>query len=752
MGNRKIPSSETQLGQEKRKRRREKHSSSVANRVESMEERNRRKISEEKNDVKSTNLKSTDSSALKKSSFSESRPANSRKHRRHRKRGMKRHSESGSMVCSSLLAVRSDTSATRSFLPGIVGKGHRLKNNSIRTAIGDAKGSSEKGNSALTIAAHVDLTNGNMHTEISSNSGNVENTRSNKSRRAKRRKQKDFSLSHYRTGLDQEKYFALSSSISDVAEIEGVGKNNMNASIENKSMPIATKEGGGLTKTSNDESPSNNFVSSEVHLDQHVVENPSLSQNKKATNKVIDKSLDCLDCDIKQIQDNKPNILLQLAEIGGADTSNRESASSKIRRRVRKNKASHKRHEERVSDDAIELKNEGFSQGHASPVGSNLELLATDEKQGPSLPPSPIRGVIENFASSGLPDKEDDQFHLFKKGDANFSFHVDHDLMDGISVNHSEKASTSKREAASENMKPADHKDYVSNVMPLSNHRDATHYQDESEVPSLLVNHAMEHCISIDLSRNRDKKLDVLHVSPGRSLITYTKKKLLVLDLNGVLADAVLDYRKTLNADKWIDKQAVFKRPFCDDFLNFCFEKFDIGIWSSKKKKNVGAMVDYLMGDAKNRLLFCWDRSKCTITGFSTVENVEKPLVLKEMKKLWNKEDPDLPWENGEYLPSNTLLVDDSPYKALCNPLHTAIFPHPYHFYDEGDNSIGPGGDLRVYLEGLAMADNVQHYVCAHPFGQRAITTANPSWKFYQQIIDKFGNYSSPTCKATHDL
>ncbi|XP_038983472.1 uncharacterized protein LOC103699136 [Phoenix dactylifera] len=527
MGNRKIPSSGTQLGREKRKRRTEKHSLPVANRVEAMEERNRGKISDEKNDVKSTNLKSTDSDTLKKSNLNESKPANSRKRRRHRKRGKIRPSDSGSMVCSSFLAAQSGTSAKRSFLPGIVGKGHRLKNFSIRTAIGDTKGSSEeKENSALIIDAHVDLTKSKMHTGISSNLGTVKNTQSNKRRKAERGKQKVFSLSQYRTGLDREKYSALRSSKSDIAQREVVGKNNINAS---------------------------------------------------------------------------------------------------------------------------------------------------------------------------------------------------------------------------ENVKPADRKDYVSNVMPLCNHRDATRYQDGREVPSLSVNHAVEHCISVDLTRNQDKKLDALHVSPGRSLISCTKKKLLVLDLNGVLADAVLDYRKTLNADKRIDKQAVFKRPFCDNFLNFCFEKFDIGIWSSKLRKNVDAMVDYLMGDAKHRLLFCWDRSKCTLTGFSTVENVEKPLVLKEMKKLWNKEDPDLPWESGEYLPSNTLLVDDSPYKALCNPPHTAIFPYPYHFYDEGDNSIGPGGDIRVYLEGLAMADNVQHYVFAHPFGQRAITGANPSWKFYQQIIDKFGNYSSPT-------
>jgi len=44
--------------------------------------------------------------------------------------------------------------------------------------------------------------------------------------------------------------------------------------------------------------------------------------------------------------------------------------------------------------------------------------------------------------------------------------------------------------------------------------------------------------------------------------------------------------------------------------------------------------------------------------------------VLKELKELWSKEEADgLPWQQGEFSPSNTLLVDDSPYKALRNPV-----------------------------------------------------------------------------------
>ena len=71
---------------------------------------------------------------------------------------------------------------------------------------------------------------------------------------------------------------------------------------------------------------------------------------------------------------------------------------------------------------------------------------------------------------------------------------------------------------------------------------------------------------------------------------------------------------------------------------------------------------------------FVQDQSHCTDTGFKTVENKDKPLVLKELNKLWEKHVPDLPWERGEYNESNTLLLDDSPYKALRNPVRSSFF------------------------------------------------------------------------------
>ncbi|KAL7114836.1 hypothetical protein ACP275_04G146500 [Erythranthe tilingii] len=226
-------------------------------------------------------------------------------------------------------------------------------------------------------------------------------------------------------------------------------------------------------------------------------------------------------------------------------------------------------------------------------------------------------------------------------------------------------------------------------------------------------------------------------VDESVNVATYAGKKLLVLDVNGLLVDINSYVPYDYDPDDIILKKAVFKRPYCDDFLRFCFERFNVGVWSSRTKRNIEPILDFLLGKDKCKLLFCWDQSHCTNTGYYTVEKRYKPLLLKKLKKLWEKFDPDLPWERGLYNATNTLLLDDTPYKALSNPRYTAIFPYSYRFRNLGDNSLaGPGGDIRTYLEGLATAENVQEYVEQNPFGQRAITERNLSWRYYLKVIE----------------
>ncbi|PIN02609.1 Phosphoprotein phosphatase [Handroanthus impetiginosus] len=229
------------------------------------------------------------------------------------------------------------------------------------------------------------------------------------------------------------------------------------------------------------------------------------------------------------------------------------------------------------------------------------------------------------------------------------------------------------------------------------------------------------------------KHADCLY--PNMAPSVSITRKLLVLDVNGLLADILQPPPKHCRADVYMFGRAIFKRPFCGDFMKFCFQNFDVGIWSSRSRKILNNIVDYLLGGLKHKLLFCWDRARCTQTGFKTLENKHKPLVCKELRKIWDNNDPNLPWKKGDYNESNTLLLDDSPYKALLNPLHTAIFPLSYTYMDENDNSLGPGGNLRVYLEGLLTSENVQTYVEQHPFGQGNIDEKSFSWGFYAGVL-----------------
>ncbi|THG04216.1 hypothetical protein TEA_024476 [Camellia sinensis var. sinensis] len=225
--------------------------------------------------------------------------------------------------------------------------------------------------------------------------------------------------------------------------------------------------------------------------------------------------------------------------------------------------------------------------------------------------------------------------------------------------------------------------------------------KSERNHPSCDLDATERACLAV-LNRE-DNFVEVSHPSPERLPVACLRRKLLILDLNGLLADIVCP---------------------------------------PPKEKIIDGVVDYLLGDMKCKLLFCWDISHCTGTGFRTLENKHKEVVFKELRKLWEKQDINLPWETGYYNESNTLLLDDSPYKALLNPMHTGIFPYSYNFKDRSDNSLGPEGDLRVYLQDLATAEDFRKYIEEHPFGQVAIDETSSSWAYYQPVEQDAGKSS----------
>ncbi|XP_019241144.1 PREDICTED: uncharacterized protein LOC109221131 [Nicotiana attenuata] len=216
-----------------------------------------------------------------------------------------------------------------------------------------------------------------------------------------------------------------------------------------------------------------------------------------------------------------------------------------------------------------------------------------------------------------------------------------------------------------------------------------------------------------DIGKELDLPLDKLNLGP--------KKKLLVLNLGGLLVHRV--HRRdwftveSYKPDLVCGNFSVFKRPFCDQFMKFCLERFEVGLWSSAMEL---------------------DQEKCIDSGFKCLEKKEKPIFLKQMKKIWENKYHILPFRGGKFSESNTLLIDDEPHVALLNPPNTVVFPPVFKVGKGKDTLLGPNGDLRKFLDGLADADDVPTYVKEHPFGQPAITASHTDWDYYAKIVQRF--------------
>ncbi|CAL9026584.1 unnamed protein product [Prunus brigantina] len=231
---------------------------------------------------------------------------------------------------------------------------------------------------------------------------------------------------------------------------------------------------------------------------------------------------------------------------------------------------------------------------------------------------------------------------------------------------------------------------------------------------------------------------------PLEKLNLGPRKKLLILGVGGLLCHRVYRCEKSgipkfRCPDAAYGNFYVYKRPYCEDFMKFCLERFEVGIWSSAREWYMDSALDCVMKGLRRKLVFAWDQAECTDSGFKALEKRDKPILLKELKKIWENKGSKatLPSWIVQYSSTNTLLIT-TPYKALLNPPHTSICPAEYKVDQVDDIALGPKGELRLYLEGLADADDVTSYVEEHPIGQPAITSAHADWDFYSNIISHF--------------
>lgn len=182
---------------------------------------------------------------------------------------------------------------------------------------------------------------------------------------------------------------------------------------------------------------------------------------------------------------------------------------------------------------------------------------------------------------------------------------------------------------------------------------------------------------------------------------------------NAVRTEGAVDARDVVESAK-LGQFYVYDRPHMREFIAWVHSKFEVGVWSSANTRNTQNLVDYVWGEHRSKVAFVWGQEKCSNVGVAPSATQARPMFLKELWRVWK-----LKKKTGlaRFNESNTLLIDDSPYKAIRNPEHTAIHPRGFTAeHLETDDMLGENGALRRYLEKLSTADSIPDFVRANPW------------------------------------
>jgi hypothetical protein len=133
-----------------------------------------------------------------------------------------------------------------------------------------------------------------------------------------------------------------------------------------------------------------------------------------------------------------------------------------------------------------------------------------------------------------------------------------------------------------------------------------------------------------------------------------TQKRLLILDLNGVMVDSTHRRRRGVDHDMKIGTKYVYMRPRVKEFLHKVIEsgKYELAVWSSAVEKNTTPIARELFDGLGYRPLFVYNRSHCT--------HAERFDTIKDLERVWDR--------YPCWGPDNTICLDDSPDKLRLQP------------------------------------------------------------------------------------
>ena len=127
---------------------------------------------------------------------------------------------------------------------------------------------------------------------------------------------------------------------------------------------------------------------------------------------------------------------------------------------------------------------------------------------------------------------------------------------------------------------------------------------------------------------------------------------LLILNIDETLifaSEGAIDH----SSDFQFSNFSVWKRPFLDEFLQHCFARFSVAIWTSSTGDYAQEIVDNIL-NRDQELEFLWARERCTARYISEMGEFE---YLKDLKKIKRK----------GYDLNQTIMVENTPGKLTRN-------------------------------------------------------------------------------------
>ena len=160
---------------------------------------------------------------------------------------------------------------------------------------------------------------------------------------------------------------------------------------------------------------------------------------------------------------------------------------------------------------------------------------------------------------------------------------------------------------------------------------------------------------------------------------------LLILDLDETLVYAT-EQELATQPDFRVAQYAVYRRPHLEEFLNYCFEDFEVAVWTSSGRGYATEVVAQILPNRELR--FFWTADRCT-QRFNW--KTHDPYVVKNLAKIRKL---------GIQL-ERVLMVDDSAEKLERQYGNHILIP-PY----EGDLSDGEIAMLADYLRSIRDCPN----------------------------------------------